>query len=100
MADYTAAIASKKAIIYYDATWCGACAEADPTYASLSLTYTGIKFCIINIQNTNFASLLTQYDVTAFPTFYYFYNGAVENTQIGANAYLSTVNTQKLNALP
>lgn len=100
MSDYTSAIAQKKAIIEYGATWCGACAEAAPIYAQLSLQYTDIKFCYINIQNPNFASLLTQYNINAFPTFQYFYQGKIEDTQIGANTYLSTTKTQHLESLP
>lgn len=100
MADYTSSIAQNKAIIEYCATWCGACEQAAPTYAALSLQYPGIKFCYIDIQNTNFSSLLKQYQVNAFPTFMYFYQGAVEDTQVGANAYLSTTKTAHLNGLP
>jgi len=97
--DYNTAISQKKCIINYCATWCSACIESDPIYNQLSLTYPTIKFCKIDIQNTNFNSLLSQYQIKDYPTFYYFYNGTIYDTQIGANSYLSTTKTEKLASL-
>lgn len=87
---------NNKVIVDYSASWCSACDEADPVFDALSVQYPAIKFAKIDIQNTAFTANLKSFNVTSFPTFFYFLNNEVIDTQIGANKYVSTTKTLNL----
>lgn len=96
MADYNAAIAQAKTIIFYWAAWASPALQAVPQYTALAATYTDISFCEINVANANFAPLLQEYNITAIPVFMYFCSGKNIIKTIGYSSYSLQANVQQL----
>jgi thioredoxin 1 len=97
LADYTNAVANNAMVVLnFYASWCSACAETDTYWPQLAASYPTVAFCSANVQNTAFTPLLAQYNVTNFPTFVYYHDKTEVNIQVGANSYMSGINTKNL----
>lgn len=86
-----------KCIVNFCANWCGACVQAEPIFNQLSLDYSSIKFIKIDVQNKEFNSIMSEYNITAFPTFLSYINNNVTKIQIGISKYTLTQQVLKLN---
>ena len=78
----TLIIESKKpAVVKFGATWCPACNNAENPFAQLAQEFPNVTFATVDVDKN--VGLTQKYNVSSLPTFLFFNNGSVVNTQVG-----------------
>lgn len=65
---------NKNVILDFFATWCGPCKKLSATLSKMSSEFTDVL--VIKIDGGTFRALLSKYGVHAYPTLFFYKNGA------------------------
>lgn len=74
-----------KALLDFNATWCGPCKMMEPHLEKLSENYLDLK--IISIDVDKFNELAAKYNISSIPTLIYYQDGKIKKTSVGYLPY-------------
>ena len=72
-----------KVVVDFTATWCGPCKMIGPFFDELSKKYTDVKFIKVDVDELD--DVASEAGVSAMPSFYYYEEGKVVETLVGAS---------------
>lgn len=75
--------ASRLAILYFTATWCGPCRAMAPLFEKLAQKHPQVVFMKLDIDQLG--SVAQEWNVTSVPTFFFVKNGKTVDTVLGAD---------------
>ncbi|XP_078180043.1 tetraticopeptide domain-containing thioredoxin [Carex rostrata] len=75
--------ASRLAILYFTATWCGPCKAMAPLFEKLAQKHPQVVFMKLDIDQLG--SVAQEWNVTSVPTFFFVKNGKTVDTVVGAD---------------
>lgn len=75
--------ASRLAILYFTATWCGPCRFISPLFTSLAAKYTKVVFLKVDIDEAR--DVAARWNVSSVPTFFFIRDGKEVDKLIGAD---------------
>ncbi|KAJ4848132.1 hypothetical protein Tsubulata_034831 [Turnera subulata] len=75
--------ASRLAILYFTATWCGPCRFISPVFTNLAAKYPKVVFLKVDIDEAR--DVAARYNISSVPTFFFIKNGKEIDQVVGAD---------------
>ncbi len=88
---------NENVVVDFYGSWCTPCMKIAPHVERLEKSFPTITFVKVNVDEGTLNDLVTRYDVSSLPTFFFIKKGSIINKFKGADLHLLNQYTSLLN---